>query len=71
MATMKQCPRCGENHLEVFRSHEYCANCNYGVCFVGRTFIRQKYSDPNMKAVKKLSLQSQFEFNPMEKERGV
>ncbi len=30
----KECPRCGEHHLEVFNSHEYCANCNYGNCFV-------------------------------------
>lgn len=35
MAFVRTCRRCGENHLEVFHSHEYCANCNYGFCFVG------------------------------------
>lgn len=40
MSSVKQCPRCGEHHLEVFRSHEYCANCNYGICFVKGTLER-------------------------------
>ena len=28
-ATVKLCPRCGYYSLEVFPSHEYCAECNF------------------------------------------
>lgn len=42
MAFLTICPRCGEHHLEVFRSHEYCANCNYGKCFVNAKVIQAK-----------------------------
>lgn len=24
-----ECPRCFESSLEIFKTHNYCANCNY------------------------------------------
>ena len=30
MSRLSKCPRCTEKSLELFSTHHYCANCNYG-----------------------------------------